>query len=108
MSNWFNYDSEQVVKALATNLQQGLTSVDARRRLEEVGHNQLNAALKISPWRIFFGQFTDFMVLVLIGAALVSGLLGEKADALTIIAIIIINAILGFFQEYRAEKSLRL
>ena len=106
MSNWFNYDSEQVVKALATNLQQGLTSVDARRRLEEVGHNQLNAALKISPWRIFFGQFTDFMVLVLIGAALVSGLLGEKADALTIIAIIIINAILGFFQEYRAEKSL--
>lgn len=106
MSNWFNYGSEQVVKALATNLQYGLTSSDARRRLEEVGHNQLNAALKISPWRIFFGQFTDFMVLVLIGAAIVSGLLGEKADALTIIAIIIINAILGFFQEYRAEKSL--
>lgn len=106
MSNWFNYSSEQVVKALATNPQQGLTSSEAKRRLEKVGHNQLNAAIKISPWRIFLGQFTDFMVLVLIGAAIVSGLLGEREDALTIIAIIIINALLGFFQEYRAEKSL--
>jgi Ca2+-transporting ATPase len=106
MSNWFNYSSEQVIKALATNLTHGLTSFEARRRLEEVGHNQLNAVLKISPWRIFFSQFTDFMVLVLIGAAIVSGIIGEKEDALTIIAIIIINALLGFFQEYRAEKSL--
>ena len=106
MSNWYNYGSERVVKALATNQQLGLTSSEARRRLEEVGHNQLNAALKISPWRIFLDQFTDFMVLVLVGAAIVSGIIGEKEDALTIIAIIIINAILGFFQEYRAEKSL--
>ncbi len=106
MNNWFNYSPEQVGKALSTNLQQGLTSSEASRRLEEVGRNQLNAARKISPWRIFLDQFTDFMVLVLIGAALVSGMLGEKEDALTIIAIIILNAILGFFQEYRAEKSL--
>ncbi len=106
MSNWFNWSSEQVVKVLSTNLQRGLTSSEASRRLLEVGHNQICAAPKISPWRIFLGQFTDFMVLVLIGAAIVSGLLGEKEDALTIIAIIILNAILGFFQEYRAEKSL--
>lgn len=106
MNNWFNCSSEQVVKAFSTNPQSGLTSSEASRRLVEVGHNQLNAAKKISPWRIFLDQFTDFMVLVLIGAAIVSGLLGEKEDALTIIAIIVLNAILGFFQEYRAEKSL--
>lgn len=106
MKNWYNWSSQQAVKALATDLQSGLTSAEAGRRLVEVGHNQLNAAPKISPWRIFLNQFTDFMVLVLIGAAIISGLLGEKEDALTIIAIIILNAILGFFQEYRAEKSL--
>ncbi|MGE5604711.1 MAG: HAD-IC family P-type ATPase, partial [Bacteroidota bacterium] len=106
MNNWFNWSSQQAVKALSTNLQSGLTSAEAGRRLVEVGHNQLNTATKISPWRIFLNQFTDFMVLVLIGAAIISGLLGEKEDALTIIAIIILNAILGFFQEYRAEKSL--
>ena len=106
MNNWFNCSPQQVVDALSTNLQSGLTSSDASRRLVEVGHNQLNIAPQISPWRIFFGQFTDFMVLVLIGASVISGLLGEKEDALTILAIIIINAVLGFFQEYRAEKSL--
>lgn len=106
MNNWYNWSSQQAVKALATDLQSGLTSTEAGRRLVEVGHNQLNTAPKISPWRIFLNQFTDFMVLVLIGAAIISGLLGEKEDALTIIAIIILNAILGFFQEYRAEKSL--
>ncbi len=106
MNNWFNWSSQQVIKALSTNLQSGLTSSEVGRRLVEVGHNQLNTAPKTSPWRIFLAQFTDFMVLVLIGAAIISGLLGEKEDALTIIAIIILNAILGFFQEYRAEKSL--
>lgn len=106
MNNWFNCSSQQVVAALSTNMQLGLTSSDASRRLVEVGHNQLNIAPKISPWRIFLGQFTDFMVLVLIGASIISGLLGEKEDALTILAIIILNAVLGFFQEYRAEKSL--
>lgn len=106
MNNWFNWSSQQVVKALSTNLQSGLTSSEASRRLVEVGHNQLNTVQKISPWRIFLDQFTDFMVLVLIGAAIISGLLGEKEDALTIMAIIVLNAVLGFFQEYRAEKSL--
>ncbi|NLY75145.1 MAG: calcium-translocating P-type ATPase, SERCA-type [Firmicutes bacterium] len=106
MNNWFNLSAAQTVKALSTNIEHGLTAAEASRRLEEVGQNQLSAVRKISPWRIFADQFTDFMVLVLIGAALVSGFLGEQEDALTILAIIILNALLGFFQEYRAEKSL--
>ena len=103
MNNWFNWSSQQVVKALSTNLQSGLTSSEASRRLVEVGHNQLNTVSKISPWRIFLDQFTDFMVLVLIGAAIISGFWRERR-CLTIIAIIVLNAILGFFR-IRAEKS---
>lgn len=57
--------------------------------------------------RFFLNQFKDFMVLVLVGATLISGLLGEYLDAITIIAIIIMNGILGFVQEFRAERSLR-
>ncbi len=106
MSDWFNREANEVIKEFKSNLKQGLSTQEARRRLEEYGSNQLHIKEKISPWRILGGQFTDFMVLVLLGAAVVSGMLGEHADAITIILIVILNALLGFFQEYRAEKSL--
>ncbi len=106
MSKWFQIESSQVIAAFSGNTGQGLTTAEADRRLGEVGQNQLEAAAKIAPLKIFLAQFSDFMVLVLIGAAIVSGMLGERADALTIVAIVILNAALGFFQEYRAEKSL--
>ncbi|MGE5583359.1 MAG: HAD-IC family P-type ATPase, partial [Bacillota bacterium] len=106
MSNWFNIETDEVIKAFASCPAKGLTTGEAAKRLAKVGQNQLESPLKISRWRIFGEQFKDFMVLVLIGAAIVSGMLGEKADAVTIIAIVVLNAILGFVQEYRAEKSL--
>jgi Ca2+-transporting ATPase len=106
MSNWFNIEAKEVIKAFSSCAGRGLPTAEANRRLAEVGHNQLESGPVLSPWRIFGSQFKDFMVLVLIGAAIVSGLLGERADAVTIIAIVVLNAILGFIQEYRAEKSL--
>jgi Ca2+-transporting ATPase len=106
MSNWFALEASEVVKTFSSHSERGLTAGEGRQRLMKYGYNQLQAGKKISLWRIFGEQFTDFMVLVLIGAALVSFLLGEKADAVTIIAIIVLNAFLGFIQEYRAEKSL--
>ncbi len=106
MTNWYNIQTNEVVKAFSTSRELGLTTVESNKRLAKVGHNQLEAAAKLSPLAIFLAQFKDFMVLVLIGAAIVSGLLGEKADAITIIAIVILNAILGFIQEYRAEKCM--
>ena len=106
MSNWYNIETNETVRAFATDGMKGLTTTEAGKRLNEVGHNQLEASRRISPWQIFIGQFSDFMVLVLIGAAIISGLLGEKADAITIVAIVILNAVLGFVQEFRAEKSL--
>ncbi|MEG0370659.1 MAG: HAD-IC family P-type ATPase, partial [Clostridium sp.] len=84
----------------------GLTSKDAKRRLEKVGFNQLEMKKKTSLVKILLAQFNDFMTWVLLGATLISGFMGEKADAITILIIILINAILGFVQEYKTEKSL--
>lgn len=106
MSNWFALEASEVVKTFSSQSERGLTAGEGRQRLSKYGFNQLHAGKRISQWRILGEQFTDFMVLVLIGAAAVSFLLGEKADAVTIVSIIILNAVLGFIQEYRAEKSL--
>lgn len=106
MSHWYNTEISDLVREFKSNLHHGLKSSEAARRLSQVGHNQLQTVSKASAWQIFAGQFLDFMVLVLLGAAIISGLLGERADAITIIAIVVLNAILGFIQEFRAEKSL--
>ena len=103
---WYQFSIPEVLTILKTDVDKGLNTKEALARLGEFGLNQLQEFKRSSPLKMFIGQFTDFMVLVLIAAALISGMLGEYADALTILAIIIINAILGFVQEYRAEKSL--
>ena len=84
----------------------GLTSQEAERRLKEYGYNVIENKKKISPFLIFFAQFNDFIVWVLIAATVISGAMGDMADAITILIIVIINAILGFVQEYKTEKSL--
>ncbi|GFZ30942.1 calcium-translocating P-type ATPase, PMCA-type [Clostridium zeae] len=84
----------------------GLSSSEAERRIKNFGLNELSHKKSVSPVILFLSQFNDFMVWVLMGATIVSGLMGEKADAITILIIVIINAILGFIQEFRTEKSL--
>ena len=85
---------------------QGLNDREVRERQEKYGSNTLGEPAKPHPIRIFFSQFTDFMVLVLLAAAAVSWLLGAYADAATIAVIVILNALLGFMQEYRTEQTL--
>jgi len=106
MEPWWRLDVTEIAQELGTDLSSGLSSAEAQARLERYGRNQLKEAPKRSPWAIFFDQFKDFMIWVLIGAAIVSGFLQEVVDAIAIIAIVILNAILGFIQEYRAEQSL--
>lgn len=84
----------------------GLTSREAKKRLIKYGYNELVKKKKISPMIIFLSQFNDFMIWVLIAATAISGFMGERADAITIMIIVIMNAILGFIQEYKTEKSL--
>ncbi len=105
-NQWYNLTAQECIDRMQTDPVKGLTSKEANRRLEQVGENTLQEKHKVSPLVILLNQFKDFMVLVLLAATLISGLLGEYTDAITIIAIIVINGILGFVQEYRAEKSL--
>jgi Ca2+-transporting ATPase len=84
----------------------GLTTDQAGTRLKKYGLNKLESKKSISAIQIFFSQFNDFITWVLIAATVISGLMGEKADAITIFIIVIMNGILGFIQEYRTEKSL--
>lgn len=84
----------------------GLSSDDAARRISEYGPNQLESPSKPSPLKIFLGKFKDYMVLVLIFAALISYIAGESTNAYVILGIVILVAIIGFFQEYKAERAM--
>lgn len=87
-------------------LEIGLSTREANSRLKKYGLNTLKEKEKISPVKIFLEQFNDVIIWVLIVATILSGLMGEKADAITIFVIIVINGSLGFIQEYKTEKSL--
>ena len=84
----------------------GLSSQEAAKRIKKYGLNQIKKKKVISPFKIFLLQFDDFIIWVLIGATIISGVMGEKADAITISIIVVMNAILGFIQEYKTERSL--
>ncbi|AIQ12662.1 calcium-translocating P-type ATPase, SERCA-type [Paenibacillus durus] len=105
--SWHRLGSEELQKTFAVSPQRGLDDEEAEARRQEKGLNELSEGEKISPLTLLLNQFKDFMVLVLMGATLVSGLLGEYLDAITIVAIIALNGVLGFVQEFRAERSLR-
>jgi Ca2+-transporting ATPase len=106
MTHWWRKEVSEIVSLLQTNLDTGLTSEQVKQKTEQFGPNQLTEQKGPSALEIFIDQFKDFIIWVLVGAAIVSGLLKEWVDAIAIIAIVILNAILGFIQEYRAEQSL--
>lgn len=87
-------------------LTSGLSSKEAEKRIKNFGLNELKHHNRASAMKIFLSQFNDFIVWVLIAATIISGVIGDRADAVTILIIVIINAILGFVQEFRTEKSL--
>ena len=84
----------------------GLVSEEALRRFERYGPNELVEKRRKAPWMMFLDQFKDFMILVLIAAAVVAGVIGDPVDTIAIAVIVILNAVLGFVQEYRAEKAM--
>lgn len=105
--NYWQLNKDKIAELLKTDLVSGLASQDVRGRLDKYGYNQLDEKKGRNPAGIFLDQFKDFIVWVLISAALVSGFLKEWVDAVVIIVVVILNAILGFVQEYRAERSLQ-
>ncbi len=105
-SDWWRMETAEAARLLATDAERGLSEAEARARLAGHGPNALAEKKGHGPLSILLDQFRNLIIWVLMGAALVSGFLQEWVDALAIVAIVILNAILGFIQEFRAEKSL--
>ena len=98
--------AEEVAARLEVRPDLGLSGQHARQRRVQYGLNRLPEAPPRSAWLVFFGQFKSILILILIGAALLSALIGSVKDAFVILAVVVINAAVGFYQEYRAERSL--
>ena len=96
---------EQVFKELNTTAK-GLSQEEAEQRLKQYGLNEIKEGKKVSPWEIFAGQFKSIVIWILIVATVISAFLGEYIDAIVIGVIIVLIAVLGFFEEYRAEKAI--
>ncbi|MFD1705826.1 cation-translocating P-type ATPase [Siminovitchia sediminis] len=105
--NYHQMNEDELAKSLHTNKVTGLSNKLADERRKKVGRNELSEGEKQSAILLFFSQFKDFMVIVLLAATLISGLLGEYVDAVAIMVIVLLNGMLGFIQERKAEKSLQ-
>ncbi len=103
---WHALGTEDVLKQLNTFSETGLSNEEAERRLEEFGPNQLAEKPPTSFWRMLWDQFNNFVVMMLIVASIISALLGDYIEAAAIMAIVVLNAALGVFQERRAEQAL--
>jgi len=106
LGEWHVMGVDEVMRQVGTDLASGLSTETVSLRLNSFGYNELAEAKKRSPLRMFLEQFKEFLVLILLGAAAVSAVVGELEDAIVILVIVILNGILGFIQEYKAEKSL--
>ena len=105
MNAWHNQSIPEAASLLATDVEQGLADEEVAIRLVRYGQNKLRKGKRFSALVIFASQFKSLVIWVLIGAAAVSAALGETIDGIAIIAIVILNAVIGFIQEYRAEKA---
>ena len=106
MSGCHSQNISTVLHMLETNASAGLTDDEAARRLARYGPNELIERGGKSPWFILWEQFASVMVVMLIIAAVVSASLGDYKDTAAILAIVLLNAVLGFRQEYKAEKAM--
>jgi Ca2+-transporting ATPase len=104
---WYEMSYEETESVLQTDRVNGLSQREAEKRLQRTGYNELQQAEGKSAILVFLAQFKDFMVVVLLAATLISGLLGEYLDAVAIILIVVVNGVLGYVQERKAEKSLK-
>src|SRR5690625_893643 len=103
---WFLLDVKEIEQKLHVSSDHGLSMNQVKKRQEQFGYNVVVSDKPKSKWLILLKQFQDFMVLVLLVATLIAGLLGEYIDAMAIIVIVLVNGLIGFFQEQKAETSL--
>ena len=105
--NWHQQKTDEVMQKLGSSAR-GLSADEVRMRLLEHGPNELTESVRKTVFMMFLDQFKDFMILVLIAAAVISGIIGDASDTIAIIVIVVLNAVIGFVQEFRAEKAMQL
>ncbi|AJS61143.1 ATPase [Paenibacillus sp. IHBB 10380] len=103
---WFSKSQEEVLQELQVNAATGLTTEEAKSRLERYGVNKLKGKPKKSMVSLFFAQMKDMLIYVLLGAAVITLLIGEFMDTIIIVAVVILNALIGVIQENKAEKAI--
>ena len=106
MTNWYELTISETLSQLQVDPQQGLSSSEAARRLNEYGPNELQAAPSISPWTLLLEQFKNVLIIILLIATVISIFLGHSIEAIAIAVIVLFAVLLGFVQEYRAERAL--
>jgi P-type Ca2+ transporter type 2C len=104
--HWHTLSADEAALHLETNHRTGLSTANVAERIARHGPNALYEKRGRSPWRILLDQFSDFMILVLIGAAAITGIVGDVQDTIAIIVIVVLNTVIGFIQEYRAERAM--
>ncbi len=103
---WHQLEAQHIADQHGVDLGQGLAHAEASQRAEQHGPNELRAKARPGPWALLAEQFKDFMVLVLLGAAAISGLIGDLTDTLVILFIVLLNAGIGFVQSWRADQAM--
>ncbi len=103
--SWYMKGIDEVIRELGSS-PEGISSEEALRRIEKYGPNELQEKKKKTPFTMFMDQFRDFMILVLVAASVISGIIGELSDTVAIVVIVVLNAVIGFIQEFRAEKAM--
>ena len=104
--NWHHLKIAEVYERTDSG-EAGLSASEAKRRLHKVGPNELKEGKKKTIGAMLLTQFKDVMILILLAAAIVSGIIGDLTDTIVILIIVVLNAVIGFFQEYRAEKAMQ-
>jgi Ca2+-transporting ATPase len=105
-TSWHTLDFDVVAGRFGTELHTGLTAAEAAERLARYGPNELQAAQPVAPWRILLAQFRNVLIMILLLAVALSVALGHATEAIVISAIVLLAAVLGFVQEYRAERAI--
>ncbi|GAB3550457.1 cation-translocating P-type ATPase [Noviherbaspirillum agri] len=105
-AHWHTLGTEATADALGVDPATGLTQQEAGERLARYGTNTIREKPPRPIWRMFVDQFIDFMIVILIAAAIVSGVIGDVKDTIAIVVIVLLNAVIGFVQEVRAERAM--
>lgn len=108
VTEWHTVSVAEAISQLGSSRITGLNSVQVEQRIHAHGLNVIQEKQRSSPWRLLLDQFTDFMILLLIGAAIISSFVGDLSDSIFIVVIIVLNATIGFVQAYRADRAIAM